>query len=135
MELRDLFTIKSKAQRKREAQKYADRIFHLGEGHRQIVIRSLRELVEEEKTDEELLYAYVCAKDFYLQDQDEDRGKLQGWYDRTYMYPEDKKRIIELVKMEEVICDLTQYPAVCEVRKRAKQQCGQPDSAQPPAWK
>lgn len=121
MELKDFFTIKSKKQRKLEAEKFANRIFDLGKGHREKALQCVRNLVDEDKTDEELLYAYVCVKDFYLQDQEEDKGKLQLWYDKTYMYPEDKKRIIKLVEMECEIEDLTQYPNATAVRERIKE--------------
>lgn len=111
MELGDFLTVKSRKQRLNEREQYHDRIFHLGQGHREMVQQRMRDLIEEDKTDDALLYAYACAKDFYLQGKELGEWKrLNWWYDETYMYPVDKIRILALIRMEEQVDSLEKYP-------------------------
>lgn len=116
MELKELFTIKSRKQREQERAAYEERIFNLGTGHRNLVLVRMRQAVKEKKTEEELFYIYACAKDFYLQGKETGKfDKLCRWYDTTYLYPEDKNRVIAFIRAEESAAGLEDYPEVDEL--------------------
>lgn len=123
MELKDLLTVKSRKQRMKERDQYNQRIFHLGQGHRDLVQQRMRSLIKEPKTDDELLYAYACVKDFYLLGIEKGEwDRLCRWYDETYLYPADKKKIITLVRTEGQTGQLIDYPEAEVITRAAKAQ-------------
>lgn len=116
MELKELFTIKSRKQRERERVAYGERIFNLGKGHRELVLLRMKQAVKEKKTEEELVYIYACVKDFYLKGKETGHfDKLCRWYDTTYLYPEDKNRVIALIRLEDRIGEMGDYPGIEEL--------------------
>ena len=117
MEWQELFAIKGKKQREREREAYSRRIFHLGEGHREAVARLLGIILREKKEEEQQLYAYICAKDCWLQDQEKGGEHLKEWYEKTYRYPEDKRKLIMLIEKEAKLENLAAYS---ELEKQLK---------------
>lgn len=130
MELKEAFLLKSKRQKQAEEQAYINRIFHFGEGHKELVIKRLRELVAEPKTDAELVYAYTCVKDLFTGNKFLDyREGLRQWFEKTYMYPEDKKRIVALALLEAEAGGLDEYPEAEQVEGCAKGWCAKEDAS------
>ncbi len=121
MDIKDAFLLKSRKQKQAEEQEYVNRIFHFGQGHRELAVSRLRELVSEEMTDTELVYAYTCVKDVFTGKKYEDyREGLRQWFEQTYMYPEDKKRIVALVLLEAEAEGLMGYPEAAGVETAAQ---------------
>lgn len=70
-------------------------------GHREAALQRLKSLIREEKTEAELIYLYTCVKDIYTASRPGEREEALGeWYEATYLFPEDKKRLIALVLLE-----------------------------------
>lgn len=81
-----------------------------------MVLVRMRQAVKEKKTEEELVYIYACAKDFYLQGKETGHfDKLCRWYDTAYLYPEDKNRVIALIRLEERAGEMGKYPGAEEL--------------------
>ncbi len=117
MEIKDLFRFKSKKERAKEAEAYQNRIFHLGEGHQALALDRMKQLIEEPKTDQELMYIYICVKDLITKTDEEERAEtLKNWYDTTYLYPGDKLRAIRLAELDTRTPDLACYPTAEQVR-------------------
>ena len=116
MDLKDVFLFKS-----REEAEYQERIFHLGPGHREAALQRLKSLIREEKTEAELIYLYTCVKDIYTASRPGEREEALGeWYEATYLFPEDKKRLIALVLLESAASGPDDIPGAEAVEKEAE---------------
>ena len=105
MDLKDAFLFKSRQRRQREEAEYQERIFHLGQGHREA----------------ELIYLYTCVKDIYTAARPGEREEALGeWYETTYLFPEDKKRLIALVLLESGVSGPDGIPEAESVEKAAE---------------
>ena len=121
MALKDVFLFKSRQRRQREEAEYQERIFHLGQGHREAVLQRLKSLIREEKTEAELIYLYTCVKDIYTAARPGEREEALGeWYETTYLFPEDKKRLIALVLLESGVSGPDGIPEAEAVEKAAE---------------
>ena len=117
MDLKDVFLFKSRQRRQREEAEYQERIFHLGPGHREAALQRLKSLIREEKTEAELIYLYTCVKDIYTASRPGEREEALG---ATYLFPEDKKRLIALVLLESASSGPDDIPGAEAVEKEAE---------------
>lgn len=95
------------------------------------MLQRLRSLIQEEKTDGELIYIYTCVKDIYTGNPPEDRREaLQEWYGQTYLFPEDKKRVIALVLLEARSAGAQELPEAEAVVRAAQAWAAEPEPEQ-----
>ena len=85
------------------------------------MLQRLKSLIREEKTEAELIYLYTCVKDIYTASRPGEREEALGeWYETTYLFPEDKKRLIALVLLESAASGPDDIPGAEAVEKEAE---------------
>ena len=108
MDLKDALLFKSRQRRQREEAEYEE-------------LQRLKSLIREEKTEAELIYLYTCVKDIYTAARPGEREEALGeWYETTYLFPEDKKRLIALVLLESGVSGPDGIPEAESVEKAAE---------------
>lgn len=112
------FAFKSGAQRKKELDEAEKRFFPLGHEQKGMIQELLKQVVKDRLSKEEKLMAFLTAKDLYLQGGQDKKAlraaerKLEGLRIRK---PEDRAAILALVKLDDGVRDLAQYPSVADV--------------------
>ena len=105
-----LFT--SAEERRRREKEYQNKIFPLGMGQRDLALAALRPNIRVKISDAEVLYAFVVAKQHYL-DADGDISAAETYLNKTGIFIEPEKRIImKLIKLDAAVTDLDDYPDV-----------------------
>jgi hypothetical protein len=104
----DLFT--SSEERKRKEREYEKKIFPLGIEQRELALAALRPHIGARVKDAELLYAFIVAKQKYL-DAENDFTAAESYIKKSGSFTEDEtRRILTLIKLDEGAGSLGEYP-------------------------
>ncbi|MCL2702279.1 MAG: hypothetical protein FWE91_01555 [Defluviitaleaceae bacterium] len=103
-----LFT--SKEERLRKEKEYVRKIFPLGIEQRELALAALRPHISPRINDAEILYAFIVAKQKYL-DADNDIRDAEAYMKKTGGFTGDeKRRILTLIKLDAGAENLSDYP-------------------------
>ncbi len=119
------FPFVSKEQLEREEREFKHRIFPLGMEQREYAAAVLSEVMPEVKNESDRLYAFIAAKDTYVQEYTFDaehalalaRNSLQLM---RWKNPNLENLILALIMLEIPITSFEEYPTADMVRQKAK---------------
>lgn len=128
MSIQDWFSFKSKAQHQQELNEFEQRIFPLGPQQRARALALLEEITGLQRQEQELLFAFVSAKDRYLKSGRDEaalerarRELLAGrWVPKRHA-----PLVLALVVLDAEVQDLALYPSGEVVRLRAQALAGE----------
>lgn len=120
MGLFDGFPFKSREQQEKESKEFARRVFPFGlEEQREAVRQLLRPLVSPRLDDQEMLFAFISAKDKYIDEEKSEEGLqlARGVIRRQPSISEqDREIILAAVRLEAEAVSLDDYPTPEQVR-------------------
>lgn len=121
----DGFPFKTKAQIEKEQKDFQDKVLPFGLPQRDKAKEVLRQLLTTPKLgDDEILFAYLCAKDAFKQQDEAELGYKEGMHSLrkgTRLALEEKKLVLALILLEEDISGLEEYPTAGMVQQKAQQ--------------
>ena len=114
------FPFKTQKQVEREKKDFEKRVFPLGvEEQRQAALAVLRGYMRPKLRDEEILFAFIAAKDAYLQgledEADPAAAALQFMDRQKRLAPGERQLILALVELEKDVTSLENYPTAKQV--------------------
>lgn len=114
---------KSKEQQAKEEREFENRVFPLGEAQREMALGILRQVTSKKLRDNEKLFAFISAKDRYVQaEEDPDALELSRaqLIKMNWLKEDDLAPILALVVLDARVQSLSDYPTLEAVLERAE---------------
>lgn len=126
MGLMNNFIFASKRQRKLEAEKFKESIFHLGDAHRDLVESIISDIISEKKPKYNMVYQFSNLKSYYISHEmsfTDDYGSTEWvikWYSKTLMFPLDKLMMLSFVQLDSDSKCYEEYPTIDDISDNTK---------------
>lgn len=120
MSYEDLFKFVSAEEREQKLLDYQRKIFPLGLPQRDAALNAIRPLMEAKKSDTDLLYVFITAKQKYLESAADPAQRLWKYINSQRFSDTEKKYIMALVLLDTSAESLEEYPTAEDIRQKAE---------------
>lgn len=118
-EILKFFTKKERIERENN---YKNKIFQLGDGHKELVQQMLEHIfTEKSRKHKEKMFAYISLKQILIESNETTPERLKAWSSKAYYLPEDKIKVLALVMLDKDLLFIDDFPCVESVIARAKE--------------
>lgn len=117
----DGFPFKSREQVEKERKIFVNKIFPLGLEQREKALAVLKEVTGPKLSANEVLFAFICAKEAYLNEEEEEKrvqAALHAMQRQRELRQQDKAAIVALLELELGIDSLESYPTAGQVKQQ-----------------
>ena len=114
----DGFPFKSRAQLEKEQKEFEKRVLPLGAEQKEAALGVMRALMPQRMREDEMLFAFISAKDAYTKEEDEETGRaaVRHQLERNIRMKEPgKSYILALILLDTQVVSLEEYPTPAEV--------------------
>ena len=123
----DGFPFKTKEQIEKDQKAFEKRVLPFGTAQRDAAKSVLKELLPPRTRDDEMLFAFISAKDAFTQEEDPAEGRaaaLASLNRGKWLKEPAKSCVLALVMLDVQITALEEYPTAGQVRDYAEQMQG-----------
>ena len=118
MSLSELFTFVSPEEKRRRDRDFVEKIFPLGLEQRELALQALRPLIRPKISDEILLYAFIAAKEKYLDDF-EQKAAVACLQKQPFFSDTEKSYVAALILLDVKVKSKAEYPCADDVKEAA----------------
>ena len=116
MDLNNIFSFTSPAQRREKERAYEKKLFPLGIEQRDFALKALRPLINSKKSDAELLFAFISTKEKLIDDSEQ---MAYAYLERQRYFSDlEKAYIMALVLLDVNVVSLEEYPNTEDVKSK-----------------
>ncbi len=126
MSLMNNFTYLSKRQREEQKLLFKESIFHLGDGHKEMIELYIKKIVSEQKPKYDPVFLFYNLKSHYIDNGNSFSNKygsldwVQKWFKKTLMYPQDKFMLLSYVQLDSLCKSIGEYPTFDEIQNNVE---------------